>query len=137
MSPIDVHYQRSPIDGVVSEVSYHPTRHNHVMGSMFLRNLFGHDPLHAKSPHIYDNERNVIRIDGEDMSVFVVQIADQQVNKIDCYVSVGDAVRIGDRIGMIRRGSQVDLFVAGLQSDHFAHLTVGTKVKAGESVLLR
>ena len=41
MSPFDVHYQRSPIEGVVSEVTYHPAPFNHVMGSMFLRNLAG------------------------------------------------------------------------------------------------
>lgn len=135
MSPFDVHYQRSPIAGTVTEVSYHPVELNHVMGSMFLRNLVGMEPLHAKSPHIYANERNVIRIDGEDLSAFVVQIADQQVNKIDCYVDVGDRVDIGDQVGMIRRGSQVDLFVPGLGPDDFV-LEVGTKVLAGETVLL-
>jgi len=137
MSPFDVHYQRSPIAGVVGEVSYHPTSFNHVMGSMFLRNLVGMEPLHAKSPHIYNNERNVIRIDGEELTAFVVQIADQQVNKIDCYVTPGDRVEMGDRIGMIRRGSQVDVFVVGVRVEDFAGLDVGTKVNAGETVLLR
>ena len=135
MSPFDVHYQRSPIAGVVTEVSYHPVEFNFVMGSMFLRNLVGMQPLHAKSPHIYANERNVIRIEAEGMCAFVVQIADQQVNKIDCSVDVGDRVGLGDRIGMIRRGSQVDLFVPGLSPADFA-LEVGSKVFAGETVLL-
>ena len=88
MSPFDVHYQRSPIAGVVGEVTYHPAAFNHVMGSMFLRSLVGAEPLHEKSPHIYANERNVIRIDGDDLTAFVVQIADQQVNKIDCSVGL-------------------------------------------------
>jgi phosphatidylserine decarboxylase len=136
MSPFDVHYQRSPVSGVVSEVTYHPVGHNHVMGSMFMRSLVGMYPLHVKSPHIYDNERNVVRIDAADRTVFVVQIADQQVNKIDCYVSEGDTVDIGQRIGMIRRGSQVDLFVAGATVDDFAGIEVGMKVMAGETVLL-
>lgn len=136
MSPFDVHYQRSPIAGTVTEVTYHPAPHNHVMGSMFLRNLVGLEPLHAKSPHVYDNERNVIRIDGEDLIAFVVQIADQQVNKIDCRVTEGDYVRIGERIGMIRRGSQVDLFVPRLRPEDFPALTVGMKVRAGSTVLL-
>lgn len=136
MSPFDVHYQRSPVSGVVSEVTYHPAGYNHVMGSMFLRNLVGMEPLHAKSPHIHDNERNVIRIDTTDRTVFVVQIADQQVNKIDCYVTEGDAVDIGERIGMIRRGSQVDLFVVGATVGDFADLEIGMKVAAGETVLL-
>ena len=136
MSPFDVHYQRSPIAGAVTEVTYHPSPHNHVMGSMFLRNLVGLEPLHAKSPHIYDNERNVIRIDGEDLTAYVIQIADQQVNKIDCSVTEGDPVRIGERIGMIRRGSQVDLFVPRLRPGDFPGLAVGTKVRAGSTVLL-
>lgn len=136
MSPFDVHYQRSPIAGVVSEVTYHPTAHNHVMGSMFMRNLVQMEPLHAKSPHIHDNERNVIRIDGESLTAFVVQIADQQVNKIDCYVEVGDRVEMGERIGMIRRGSQVDLFLVGVTVDDLDGLAVGAKVTAGTTVLL-
>ncbi|MDJ0790658.1 MAG: phosphatidylserine decarboxylase [Acidimicrobiia bacterium] len=136
MSPFDVHHQRSPIAGTVTEVTYHPAPHNHVMGSMFLRNLIGMEPLHVKSPHIYDNERNVIRIDGEDLSAYVVQIADQQVNKIDCTVGEGQPIGIGDRIGMIRRGSQVDLFVPGLRPGDFPALAVGAKVYAGSTVLL-
>ncbi len=136
MSPFDVHYQRSPIAGVVGEVTYHPAAFNHVMGSMFLRNLVGAEPLHEKSPHIYANERNVIRIDGDELTAFVVQIADQQVNKIDCSVGVGDSVAAGDKIGMIRRGSQVDLFVPGLSPEDFPDLRPGIKVHAGSTTLL-
>ena len=136
MSPFDVHYQRSPIDGVVGEVTYHPAPFNHVMGSMFLRNLVGVEPLYEKSPHIYANERNVIRIDGDDLTAFVVQIADQQVNKIDCSVGVGDSVAAGDKIGMIRRGSQVDLFVPRLSPADFPNLRPGVKVRAGSTTLL-
>ena len=136
MSPFDVHYQRSPIGGVVSEVTYHPAAFNHVMGSMFLRNLVGRQPLHEKSPHIHANERNVIRIDGADRTAFVVQIADQQVNKIDCYVAVGDTVAAGDKIGMIRRGSQVDLFVPGLRPEDLPDLRPGVRVHAGSTTLL-
>lgn len=136
MSPSDVHYQRSPIAGVVSEVTYHPAAFNHVMGSMFLRNLVGAKPFHEKSPHIYANERNVIRIHGNELTAFVVQIADQQVNKIDCSVGVGDLVAAGDKIGMIRRGSQVDLFVPGLTPEDFPDLRSGIKVHAGSTTLL-
>ena len=135
MSPFDVHYQRSPIAGVVSEVSHHAVAKNHVMGSMFLRDLIGIEPYHAKSPHIYENERNVIRIDGSDMSAFVVQIADQQVDMIDCYVGVGDRVEMGSKVGMIRRGSQVDLFLSGLYPSDLPGIEVGARVFAGETVL--
>ena len=136
MSPFDVHYQRSPITGTVKEVSYHPAPHNHVMGSMFLRNLFRLQPMYSKSPHIHDNERIVIHIEGDGLDAFVVQIADQQVNRIDCYVHEGDRVAAGDKIGMIRRGSQVDLFLAGLEPSRLAAVQVGSRMTAGESVLL-
>ena len=66
----------------------------------------------------------------------MVQIADQQVNKIDCYVTEGDAVAMNERIGMIRRGSQVDLFVVGATAEDFADIEIGMKVTAGETVLL-
>lgn len=135
MSPFDVHYQRSPIAGVVAEVSYHPAPYNYVMGSMFLRNLFGIQPMYARSPHIVTNERNIIHIRGQDQDAYVVQIADQQVNKIDCYVRPGDKVAAGQKIGMIRRGSQVDLFLPGLAASELPDLAVGYKVKAGTSTL--
>ncbi len=136
MSPFDVHYQRSPIAGVVEEVSYHPAAYNHVMGSMFLRNLFRIQPMYARSPHIVANERNIIHIAGTDQDAYVVQIADQQVNKIDCYVAPGDEVTAGQKIGMIRRGSQVDLFLPGLAASDLPGVSVGDKVKAGTSTLL-
>jgi len=78
----------------------------------------------------------VIRIDGDELTAFVVQIADQQVNKIDCSVGVGDSVAAGDKIGMIRRGSQVDLFVPGLSPEDFPDLRPGIKVHAGSTPLL-
>ena len=95
MSPLDVHIQRSPIAGIIHEVSYHRALYNHVMGSMFLRNLLRIQPMYTKSPHIVANERNIIHIRGSNQDAYVVQIADQQVNKIDCYVGPGNEVAVG------------------------------------------
>jgi phosphatidylserine decarboxylase len=136
MSPFDVHYQRSPIAGAVAEVSYHPAPYNYVMGSMFLRNLFRIQPMYTRSPHIVANERNIIHIRGQDQDAYVVQMADQQVNKIDCSVRPGDTVAAGQKIGMIRRGSQVDLFLPGLASSDLPDLAVGHRVRAGASTLV-
>lgn len=136
MSPFDVHYQRSPITGVVREVSYHPAPYNHVMGSMFLRNLFRIQPMHSRSPHIVMNERNIMHIVGDEGEAFVIQIADQQVNKIDCYVAPGDEVAIGQKIGMIRRGSQVDLYLPDRAPSDFPSVEVGRVLRAGTSTLL-
>lgn len=135
MSPFDVHYQRSPIAGTVTEVSYLPAAFNYVMGSMFLRNLFRIQPTYVRSPHIIENERNVIHIVGEEHQAFVVQIADQQVNKIDCYVRPGDEVNIGQKLGMIRRGSQVDLYLPGMKITDLPGIEVGQKIRAGETTI--
>ena len=134
LSPYDVHFQRSPIAGTVSEITYHPAP-NESMLDMFLRNLFRLENRYANSPHIYTNERNVVRIDGDELSAFVVQIADQQVNRIDCYPAEGDSIGKGEKLGMIRWGSQVDLFVPSLRPADFI-VSVGDKVRAGETVLV-
>ena len=136
MSPFDVHYQRSPIAGVIQEVSYHPAAHNFVMGSMFLRNLLRIQPMYSRSPHIVANERNIIHVRDGDRDAYVVQIADQQVNRIDCYVQTGEAVTAGQKVGMIRRGSQVDLFLPGLSRSDLPDLLVGQKVRAGTTKIL-
>lgn len=135
LSPYDVHYQRFPIGGTVEKITYHPAPFNESMGDMFVRNLFRLDNRYANSSHVWANERNIVRIKGVDRTAFVVQIADQQVNRIDCYVDEGDEVAIGDKLGMIRWGSQVDLFLPGLTPDDFV-VVIGDKLRAGETVLV-
>ena len=135
LSPYDVHYQRIPIAGTVSEITYHPAPFNESMGNMFLRNLLRMDNRYANSPHVYANERNVVRVESDELTAFVVQIADQQVNRIDCYVEVGDSVAIGEKYGMIRWGSQVDLFIPDLIPSDFV-VQPGDKIRAGETVLV-
>jgi phosphatidylserine decarboxylase len=135
LSPYDVHYQRFPIGGTVEKITYHPAPFNESMGDMFVRNLFRLDNRYVNSSHVWANERNIVRIKGVDRTAFVVQIADQQVNRIDCYVDEGDEVAIGDKLGMIRWGSQVDLFLPGLTPDDFV-VAIGDKLRAGETVLV-
>jgi len=135
LSPYDVHYQRSPIAGKVSEITYHPAP-NESMGDMFVRNLFRLENRYSNSPHVWANERNVVQIDGSELTAFVVQIADQQVNRIDCYPAEGDSIDIGEKLGMIRWGSQVDLFIPNLSPADFV-VSAGAKLRAGETVLVR
>ncbi len=135
LSPYDVHYQRCPIAGEVREITYHPAPFNESMGDMFVRNLFRLKNRYANSTHVWTNERNIVRIDGDDLSAYVVQIADQQVNRIDCYIREGDKVTVGDKLGMIRWGSQVDLFIPGLKPDDVV-VNTGDKLRAGETVLV-
>lgn len=135
LSPFDVHYQRSPIAGVVRAVTYHSAPRNEVMESMFWRHYLRMQPMYVNSPHIYLNERNIIHIAGERDEVYVVQIADYYVNRIDCYVQPGDVVAAGQKIGMIHAGSQVDLFVLRAQAHEMTGAQVGKAVQAGATAL--
>ena len=58
-----------------------------------------------------ENERHTYVIKNEEYEVGVVQIASKRVRRIDSYVEEGQSVKMGDWIGMIRFGSQVDLFL--------------------------
>lgn len=81
----------APIAGTVSEITYHPAP-NVSMNDMFVRDLLRLENRYAGSPHVWANERNAVRIDGVEHSAFVVQIADQQVNRIDCHTAEGDSI---------------------------------------------
>ena len=58
-----------------------------------------------------ENEKNLIVIDSEYGKIGVIQIAGFVARRIVQYVNVGDSVKIGDRLGMIRFGSRVNLII--------------------------
>jgi len=119
MSPFDVHVNRSPIQGKVVKIK-------HFKGKRLrLGNI--------KSEFL--NKRTVIVIEHpKGFQVAIVQIAALIVGKIECYVKEGDMVKLGQRIGRIVFGSQVDLIIPS-----FPNLKTlgknGEKVFAGETVL--
>jgi phosphatidylserine decarboxylase len=120
MNFLDVHVNRAPIDGRICLV-------HRIAGSFISL---------KKQEALIQNERALIVIDNGLFKVGVVQIASRLVRKIVSYVSEGSEIRRGDRIGMIRFGSQVDLFlpsVAGLR----VVVACGQRVKAGMSVIAR
>lgn len=114
MSPLDVHFNYAPVSGRVERVAYTGARANLPMVDLweyvrltYLRkavDLFGH------RYHLV-NERNTVFLDGGDVRLAAVEIADKFVNKIDCFVRPGDRVRRGQKISFIKRGSQVDLVI--------------------------
>ena len=59
-----------------------------------------------------ENERNAILIEGEHIKAVVHQIAGFIARRIACWVQPGDPVRLGQRLGLIRFGSQVDLYLS-------------------------
>jgi phosphatidylserine decarboxylase len=134
MSALNVHYIRSPVPGRVSKVVARPAlRENLHQTRTFVRLLWNMQPYEAGSRYITENARNTIAIDGE-LPVVVVQIADRYVRHCDCYVGETEPVSAGQKIGMIRMGSQCDLFIPDRPNVKL-DVQIGTQVKAGESVL--
>lgn len=140
MSPFDVHYNRAPLDGIVESITAHPGRSNVHMGPMHWRSVFGVTPRYQNSEHIVRNERTVTRLGcsyrGQPLSLYIVQIGAKTVNGIESYFKVGEPVRRGEKFGMIRIGSQVDLVIPA-RADLEVLVSPGDRVKAGETILVR
>lgn len=136
MTPLSVHFNRAPVGGRVTRVVPRPARgENLSMTRTFMRLLWGMQPYEEGSRYITENARNTIVIDGPQPAI-VVQIADAYVKEIDCFVEEGQDIACGAKVGMIRMGSQCDLF---LPDGHGAHITCkpGDRVIGGETVLGR
>jgi phosphatidylserine decarboxylase len=113
----DVHVNRSPVDATIARVAY-------VAGT------FVNASLDKASE---DNERNglVLRTgDGRDLAV--VQIAGLVARRIVCWVKDGETLRSGQRIGMIRFGSRVDVY---LPPGVAPLVALGQSTIAGETVI--
>ena len=129
----DVHVNRSPISGVVEEVSYHPVTKNRSMALFGFQMVLRGKSSPGSMKHVLENERNTIRISG-DLVVYLVQIADFYTNRIICWVKNGQLVTKGERIGQIRMGSQVDLILPDSSNLNIL-IKEGRKVIAGETVI--
>ena len=117
MNVFNVHSNRSPVDGNVSELWYS-------YGSFFNAAL---DKASA------GNERNALWIRADPgVDVTCVQIAGYVARRILCYVRKGDRLRRGQRFGFIRFGSRVDVFVP---ADARARVSVGDKVYGGATII--
>lgn len=115
MGPVDVHVNRAPLDGVVVGTE-------HIKG--------GHLPAFMGAAS--HNQQNRISIETPDGEVELRQITGTIVREIICYVQPGDRVRRGERIGMIRFGSRVEVT---LPESYDLAVAVGDRVRAGETVV--
>ena len=117
MNVYNVHVNRMPIDGTVNDVV-------HISGS--------HIPAFKKESE--RNERVILKLETAIGMVKVIQIAGTLARRIVPYVQKGDKLKKGDRIGIIRLGSRVDIY---LPSKKVKHLIVKTndRIKAGESTI--
>jgi phosphatidylserine decarboxylase len=116
MSPLDVHVNRAPVAGKISKIEY--------MKGKFL--VASHEQASI------DNERNAITIDHAGVPVRFVQIAGILARRIVCWRKPGDVLTTGERIGLIKFGSRVDVF---LPNGSRVAVHKGQRVKAGESVI--
>lgn len=117
MNVFDVHINRAPIDATVKQVEYVPGK-------------FFNASLDKASKY---NERQIFLMtmpDGRDL--IVVQIAGLVARRILRWVRTGDALRCGERMGMIRFGSRVDVY---LPDGVMPMVIEGQRVYAGESVI--
>lgn len=113
----DVHVNRIPDDGEVTGLAYRP-------GKFINANL-------DKASE--DNERQSIRLrTGDGKEIAVVQIAGLVARRIVCDLYEGQQVRRGERIGLIRFGSRLDVYLDEL---HTPLVMTGQKVIAGETVI--
>ncbi len=116
MSVFDCHVNRMPVAGRISKIAYRP-------------GLFVNADLDKASE---DNERNALVIETPRGRFGVVQIAGLVARRIVCFSKQGDTLAAGERFGLIRFGSRVDVYCPhGVRP----LVAVGSKAIAGETVL--
>ena len=118
LNVFSVHVNRSPISGVIKQVQYQKGKFGNAMGAISSQ----------------DNEQNIVTVEGEGHRVIFKQIAGLLARRIVFTKAVGDRVSRGERIGLIKFGSRVDVLI---DSDVEVLVKVGDKVAGGSSVLGR
>ena len=83
---------------------------------------------------VFENERATTIIEQDELQVAVVQIASRLVRQIASFVREGQEVAVGQRIGVIRLGSQVDLVIPAREGLKVV-VYPGARVRAGESII--
>ena len=116
MNVFNCHVNRAPMRGRISVISYHE-------GSFLNAEL-------DKASE--ENERNSLTIDTARGKIGVVQIAGLVARRIVCWSNVNDSLEAGERFGLIRFGSRLDVF---LPADVAPRVSVGQTAIAGETVL--
>jgi len=116
LNVFDVHVNRSPIGGEIRRVCYQKGQY-----------------LNAMNPASADrNEQNIVTVRGEGMEVTFKQIAGLLARRIVFSLKEGDSVERGQRVGLIKFGSRVDVLIP---AEAALQVKVGQRVKGGSSVL--
>jgi phosphatidylserine decarboxylase len=112
----NVHVNRSPVDGIIKSVTHYPGK------------------FHAafRSKAMKENQRNEVEIETANGIVRMHQVTGALARRAIFYKRPGDRVKAGERVGLIRFGSRVDLFLPpGSKLD----LTLARRVRAGETII--
>ena len=116
LNVFDVHVNRSPIAGVIRDVRYQ-------------RGKF----VNAMSAHsAEENEQNIVTVEGDGRMVIFKQIAGLIARRIVFNFKVGDSIARGQRVGLIKFGSRVDVL---FDRDAAVQVKIGDRVRGGASVL--
>src|ERR1035438_5602516 len=100
MSPLDVHVNRMPIAGTIKAINYKK----------------GSCQVASKDTASIENEQNVFTVEGPQGVIVVKQIAGLLARRIVFWKRLGDSLARGERVGMIKFGSRVDVLVADRKS---------------------
>jgi phosphatidylserine decarboxylase len=118
LSPLDVHVNRSPIAGNITNITYVKGAHRAAMGE----------------DTSLTNERNSLVIEGDGLTITCTQIAGILARRIVCWPQTGDRLERGQRFGMIKFGSRTDIL---MPREAAILVSIGDKVRGGETIIAR
>ncbi len=118
LSPVDVHINRAPIAGKVTNIRLYKGKKNPATGNQASET----------------NERNAITIEGEKMTVICTQIVGILARRIVCWSKAGDNLQLGEKYGLIKFGSRTDLL---MPKNVEIYVKLGDKVVGGETIIAR
>ena len=116
LNVFNVHVNRSPITGVITDVTYQRGKFGNAMGAISAE----------------ENEQNIVTVRGQAGLVTFKQIAGLLARRIVFTKNVGDAVACGERVGLIKFGSRVDVVFPAVAE---LRVKVGDHVRGGSSLL--
>ncbi len=116
LNVFNVHVNRSPITGVIREIRYQRGKYLNAMNVVSAE----------------QNEQNIVTVEGEGQKVVFKQIAGLLARRIVFYPKVGDRLERGQRVGLIKFGSRVDVL---MDASARPNVKVGDHVKGGSTVL--
>ncbi|MDQ3255925.1 MAG: phosphatidylserine decarboxylase [Acidobacteriota bacterium] len=118
LSPFDVHINRAPIAGNITDVTY----------------TKGRFMIATRDEASLVNEQNALTIEGERVTVVCKQIAGVLARRIVCWRGVGDRLQLGEKFGLIKFSSRTDLV---LPAEIEVTVAVGQRVRGGVSIIGR